>query len=133
MFTFLSRGYYRIVLGLDSVTQSTLASPSREIRVESEGMAARAFLSLWNRLEEAMGCPARYADEAAQDRIREIPTPMAAAHSVPHSRAIRKSGVLSGCGIRVRVNADHLLANDITKTLRATPTDASDPMVAKRC
>jgi hypothetical protein len=38
---------------------------------------------------------------------------MAAAHTVPHSQTIRKSGVLvlSGYGIRVQVNAGHLLAN----------------------
>lgn len=39
---------------------------------------------------------------------------MAAAHTVQHSQTIRKSGVLvlSGYGIRVQVNAGHLLAND---------------------
>src|SRR6202051_4875430 len=39
---------------------------------------------------------------------------MAAAHTVQHSQTIRKSGVLvlSGYGIRVQVNAGHLLAHD---------------------
>ena len=39
---------------------------------------------------------------------------MAASHTLPHSQAIRKSGVLvlSGYGIRVQVNAGHLLAHD---------------------
>jgi len=37
---------------------------------------------------------------------------MAASHTLPHSHAIRKSGVLvlNGYGIRVQVNAGHLLA-----------------------
>ena len=40
--------------------------------------------------------------------------PMAASHTLPHSHAIRKSGVLvlNGFGIRVQVNAGHLLAHD---------------------
>jgi len=39
---------------------------------------------------------------------------MAASHTLPHSHAIRKSGVLvlNGYGIRVQVNAGHLLAHD---------------------
>ena len=39
---------------------------------------------------------------------------MAASHTLPHSRAIRKSGVLvlNGYGIRVQVNAGHLLLQD---------------------
>jgi len=39
---------------------------------------------------------------------------MAASHTLPHSRAIRKSGVLvlNGYGIRVQVNAGHLLLHD---------------------
>src|SRR5260370_26879918 len=39
---------------------------------------------------------------------------MAASHTLPHSSAIRKSGVLvlSGYGIRVQVNAGHLLMHD---------------------
>ena len=39
---------------------------------------------------------------------------MAASHTVPHSHTIRKSGVfvLSGWGIRVQVNAGHLLLHD---------------------
>jgi len=39
---------------------------------------------------------------------------MAAAHTLPHSHAIRKSGVLvlNGYGIRVQVNAGHLLVHD---------------------
>jgi CRISPR-associated endonuclease Cas1 len=39
---------------------------------------------------------------------------MAASHTLPHTHAIRKSGllVLSGYGIRVQVNAGHLLAHD---------------------
>jgi CRISPR-associated endonuclease Cas1 len=39
---------------------------------------------------------------------------MAASHTLPHSYAIRKSGVLvlNGYGIRVQVNAGHLLAHD---------------------
>ena len=39
---------------------------------------------------------------------------MAASHTLPHSLAIRKSGVLvlNGYGIRVQVNAGHLLAHD---------------------
>jgi CRISPR-associated endonuclease Cas1 len=39
---------------------------------------------------------------------------MAASHTVPHSQAIRKSGVLvlSGWGIRVQVNAGHLYIED---------------------
>src|SRR5882762_3330149 len=41
-------------------------------------------------------------------------TPMAASHTVPHSHALRKSGVLvlNGHGIRVQVNAGHLLLHD---------------------
>jgi len=39
---------------------------------------------------------------------------MAASHTLPHSHAIRKSGVivLSGYGIRVQVNAGHLILHD---------------------
>src|SRR5208282_4591583 len=39
---------------------------------------------------------------------------MAASHTLPHSHAIRKSGVLvlNGYGIRVQVNAGHLLLHD---------------------
>src|SRR5713101_5103911 len=39
---------------------------------------------------------------------------MAASHTLPHSHALRKSGVLvlSGYGIRVQVQAGHLLAHD---------------------
>src|ERR1035437_6868564 len=39
---------------------------------------------------------------------------MAASHTLPHSHAIRKSGVLvlNGYGIRVQVNTGHLLAHD---------------------
>jgi CRISPR-associated endonuclease Cas1 len=39
---------------------------------------------------------------------------MAASHTLPHSRTIRKSGVLvlNGYGIRVQVNAGHLLLHD---------------------
>ncbi len=39
---------------------------------------------------------------------------MAASHTLPHSRAIRKSGVLvlNGYGIRVQVNAGHLFLHD---------------------
>src|SRR5713101_7298727 len=39
---------------------------------------------------------------------------MAASHTLPHSHAIRKSGVLvlNGYGIRVQVNAGHLLLQD---------------------
>src|SRR5271169_1770422 len=39
---------------------------------------------------------------------------MAASHTLPHSHAIRKSGVLvlNGFGIRVQVNAGHLLLHD---------------------
>ena len=39
---------------------------------------------------------------------------MAASHTVPHSHVIRKSGVLvlNGYGIRVQVNAGHLLLHD---------------------
>src|SRR6266704_1538203 len=39
---------------------------------------------------------------------------MAASHTLPHSHAIRKSGVivLHGFGIRVQVNAGHLLLHD---------------------
>src|SRR6266849_5399823 len=39
---------------------------------------------------------------------------MAASHTLPHSHAIRKSGVVTlyGYGIRVQVNAGHLLAHD---------------------
>jgi CRISPR-associated endonuclease Cas1 len=39
---------------------------------------------------------------------------MAASHTLPHSRALRKSGVLvlNGYGIRVQVNAGHLLLHD---------------------
>src|SRR5712692_9990303 len=39
---------------------------------------------------------------------------MAASHTLPYSHAIRKSGVLvlSGYGIRVQVNAGHLLVHD---------------------
>src|SRR3984893_6197626 len=41
-------------------------------------------------------------------------TPMAASHTLPHSSAIRKSGVLvlSGYGIRVQTHAGHLLLHD---------------------
>src|SRR5450631_2543482 len=41
-------------------------------------------------------------------------TPMAASHTLPHSHVIRKSGVvvLNGYGIRVQVNAGHLLLHD---------------------
>src|SRR5439155_4890029 len=37
-----------------------------------------------------------------------------ASHTLPHSRALRKSGViaLNGYGIRVQVNAGHLLLHD---------------------
>ncbi len=39
---------------------------------------------------------------------------MAASHTLPHSSAIRKSGVLvlSGYGIRVQMHAGHLLLHD---------------------
>src|SRR6202158_5665335 len=39
---------------------------------------------------------------------------MAASHTLPHSRAIRKSGVivLNGYGIRVQVSAGHLVLHD---------------------
>src|ERR1700677_5237067 len=39
---------------------------------------------------------------------------MAASHTLPHSHAIRKSGVLvlNGYGIRVQVNAGHLFLHD---------------------
>ena len=39
---------------------------------------------------------------------------MTASHTVPHSHAIRKSGVLvlSGYGVRVQMQAGHLLLHD---------------------
>src|ERR1700730_5078611 len=45
---------------------------------------------------------------------KEVLSPMAASLTLPHSLAIRKSGVLvlNGYGIRVQVNAGHLLAHD---------------------
>ena len=47
---------------------------------------------------------------------------MAASQTLPHSHAIRKSGVLvlNGYGIRVQVNAGHLLAHDGVADVRRT-------------
>ncbi len=47
---------------------------------------------------------------------------MAASHTLPHSHAIRKSGVLvlNGYGIRVQVNAGHLLLHDGIADARRT-------------
>ncbi len=47
---------------------------------------------------------------------------MAASHTLPHSYAIRKSGVvvLNGYGIRVQVNAGHLLLHDGIADVRRT-------------
>jgi CRISPR-associated endonuclease Cas1 len=47
---------------------------------------------------------------------------MAASHTLPHSHALRKSGVLvlNGYGIRVQVNAGHLLLHDGIADVRRT-------------